>query len=311
MQDRFTPAPTFQSDEINRIGVFDSGVGGLTVLQEIYRQLPNESVLYFGDTARVPYGTRSAAEILKFTRQTLDWMVAQGVKMAIVACNTSSALALDTVRDEYDLPILGVVLPGARAAALQGRRIGVIATPATVNSNAYLYAIQEANPRARIWQVACPEFVPLIENNRLGDPYTLEIAKEYIQPLLDRSIDTLVYGCTHYPHLEPILRTFVPMSVQFINPAIAVVAAAAKELNLLGIQSHTALPTTFIVSGDPTQFSQLATQWLPAQPIVHQIILPTATVSQAINIGQTAPESSNSTPNTSPLIPIADSLFPM
>lgn len=280
MQDRFTPAPPFHSNEINRIGVFDSGVGGLTVLKEIYRQLPNESVLYFGDTARVPYGTRSAAEILKFTRQTLNWMVSQRVKMAIVACNTSSALALDTVRDEYDLPILGVVLPGARAAALQGRRIGVIATPATVNSNAYLYAIQEANPRAEVWQVACPEFVPLIENNRLADPYTLAIAKEYLQPLLDRSIDTLVYGCTHYPHLEPILRKFVPESITFVNPAIAVVTAAAKELNLLGIQSHLlSQPTTFIVSGDPAQFAQLATQWLPAQPSVQQITLPTVPVS--------------------------------
>jgi len=310
MQDRFTPAPPSQSNKVHRIGVFDSGVGGLTVLQEIYRQLPHESVIYFGDTARVPYGTRSAAEILKFTRQTLDWMVSQQVKMAIVACNTSSALALDTVRDEYALPILGVVLPGARAAARQGRRIGVIATPATVNSNAYLYAIEEANPQAQVWQVACPEFVPLIETNRLLDPYTLAIAKEYIQPLLDRSIDTLVYGCTHYPHLEPILRQFVPMSVRFVNPAIAVVTAAAKELKLLGIQSHRAVPTTFSVSGDPAQFSQLATQWLPTQPLVEQIVLPIRE-SPPLNICPNTPDSSTSTLNSSPISPIANSLFPM
>jgi glutamate racemase len=287
MQDRFTSTPQIHSKDTVRIGVFDSGVGGLTVLQEIYRQLPNESVLYFGDTARVPYGTRSAAEILQFTRQTLDWMVAQGVKMAIVACNTSSALALETVRAEYDLPILGVILPGARAAALQGRRIGVIATPATVKSNAYLHAIQEANPHAQVWQVACPEFVPLIETNRINDPQTLAIAQEYIQPLLDRSIDTLIYGCTHYPHLEPVLRQFVPMSVKFINPAVAVVTAAAKELNVLGIQSHhSSIPTQFVVSGNPDQFTQVATQWLPAVPIVHQIALPTAVVSEPIDIGQ-------------------------
>jgi glutamate racemase len=287
MQDRFTSTPQIHSADIIRIGVFDSGVGGLTVLQEIYRQLPNESVLYFGDTARVPYGTRSAAEIIQFTRQTLDWMVAEGVKMAIVACNTSSALALETVRSEYDLPILGVILPGARAAALQGRRIGVIATPATVKSNAYLHAIQEANPNAQVWQVACPEFVPLIETNRINDPQTLAIAQEYIQPLLDRSIDTLIYGCTHYPHLEPVLRQFVPMSVKFINPAVAVVAAAAKELNVLGIQSHhPAIPTQFVVSGNPSQFTQVATQWLPTVPIVHQIVLPIAVVSKPIDIGQ-------------------------
>ena len=186
MQDRFTPSQQLHA-EVTRIGVFDSGVGGLTVLQEVYRQLPHESVLYFGDTARVPYGTRSAAEIIQFTRETLDWMVSQRVKMAIMACNTSSALALETVRSEYDLPILGVILPGARAAAFQGQRIGVIATPATVQSDAYLHAIQEANPHAEVWQVACPEFVPIIENNQIQEPATLEIAKQYLQPLLDRS----------------------------------------------------------------------------------------------------------------------------
>jgi glutamate racemase len=275
MQDRLTPDPHIQSDELTRIGVFDSGVGGLTVLQEIYRQLPNESVLYFGDTARVPYGTRSASEILQFTRETLDWMVSQRVKMAIMACNTSSALALETVRAEYDLPILGVILPGARAAARQSKKIGVIATPATIDSNAYLYAIREANPQAEVWQVACPEFVPLIENNRLAEPGTLAIAKAYIQPLLDRSIDTLVYGCTHYPHLEPVLRQFVPDHVQFVNPAIHVVSAANKELNVLGLQSrHPAIPTEFVVSGDPQQFAQLATQWLPTVPVVQQLTLP-------------------------------------
>jgi glutamate racemase len=281
MQERVTQ---IGSDEgIARIGVFDSGVGGLTVLQEIDRQLPHESVLYFGDTARVPYGNRTPAEILSFTRETLDWMVQKQVKMAIMACNTSSALALETVQDEYDLPILGVILPGARAAARQGRRIGVIATPATVTSNAYFAAIREANPTAEVWQVACPEFVPLIESNRLNDPYTLAIAKAYLQPLLDNSIDTLVYGCTHYPHLEPVFQQFLPPSIKLINPAVHVVAAAAKELNVLGIQSHTtALPTRFTVSGDPQQFAQLAAQWLPAQAKIEQIILSTPTIPLSI-----------------------------
>lgn len=274
MPDRFTLDRPSQSDEVARIGVFDSGVGGLTVLQQIYRQLPQESVLYFGDTARVPYGNRTATEILEFTRQTLDWMAQHQVKMAIMACNTSSALALEAVQGEYDFPILGVILPGARAAARQGQRIGVIATPATVKSRAYLQAIEEANPQSQVWQVACPEFVPLIETNRLADPDTLIIAKQYLQPLLDRSIDTLVYGCTHYPHLEPVLRQFVPESVTFIDPAIHVVAAAAKELDLLGIKHHSkALPTRFTVSGDPQQFAQIAAQWLPAKSVVEQIVL--------------------------------------
>jgi glutamate racemase len=275
MPHRLTPCQSPQSDEVARIGVFDSGVGGLTVLQEIYRQLPQESVLYFGDTARVPYGTRTAAEILAFTRETLDWLRQNRVKMAIAACNTSSALALEAVRDEYDFPILGVILPGARAAALQGQRIGVIATPATVNSNAYVQAIREANPHAQVWQSACPEFVPLIESGRLADPYTLSVAQKYLQPLLDRSIDTLVYGCTHYPHLEPILRQFVPADVKFINPAVNVVAAADKELRVLGIQNSLArtLPTRFTVSGDPLQFATLASKWLPSRPSVERIVL--------------------------------------
>jgi glutamate racemase len=273
MQHRVT-LKQIESDEVARIGVFDSGVGGLTVLQEIYRQLPNESVLYFGDTARVPYGNRTPAEILKFTRETLDWMVQKRVKMAIMACNTSSALALETVQDEYDLPILGVILPGARAAARQGRRIGVIATPATVKSNAYINAIREANPGAEVWQVACPEFVPLIEANRLNDPYTLAIAKTYLQPLLDRSIDTLVYGCTHYPHLEPVLRQFLPTEIALVNPAVHVVTAAASELKLLGIQHYgQALPAKFTVSGDPQHFAQIAAQWLPQRSIVEQVVL--------------------------------------
>jgi glutamate racemase len=279
MQDRSIFDCQLQPDEISRIGVFDSGVGGLTVLQEIYRQLPQESVLYFGDTARVPYGNRSATEIIEFTRQTLDLMVKEKVKMAIVACNTSSALALEIVQSEYDLPILGVILPGARAAALHGCKIGVIATQATVNSDAYLHAIKEANPTAQVWQVACPEFVPLIENNRLDEPYTLAVAKAYIQPLLDLGIDTLVYGCTHYPHLEPVLSQFVPDSIRRINPAVHVVAAAVKEIEILGIPHRsTPSPTRFTVSGDPLHFAQFATQWLPTKPMVEQIVLPMVTV---------------------------------
>ena len=151
----------------SRIGIFDSGVGGLTVLRELYRQLPNESILYFADTARLPYGTRSSHEILQFCFEILTWMVQQGVKMVVLACNTSDALALEVLRREFDLPILGLILPGARAAVQQGRRIGVIATPATAASNAYRRAILEIEATAQVWQVGCPEFVPLVEQNRV------------------------------------------------------------------------------------------------------------------------------------------------
>lgn len=264
--------PTGSELQRAKIGVFDSGAGGLTVLRELYRQLPNESILYFGDTARLPYGIRSQAEILQFVREILIWMLQQGVKMVIMACNTSSALALETVRSEFDLPILGIILPGARAAVQVGKRVGVIATPATAASNAYRQAIQEIDPVAQVWQVGCPEFVPLVENNRVHDPYTCQIAKEYLAPLMEQQIDTLVYGCTHYPYLAPIIKSLVPRSVKLVDPAVHVVQAAAQELEMLGLRStRTAVPTQFYVSGCPKTFAQLSVQWLGCAPLVQQV----------------------------------------
>ncbi|MCG8363436.1 MAG: glutamate racemase [Pseudanabaenales cyanobacterium] len=271
-----------RSCEPTRIGIFDSGVGGLTVLEELYRQLPNESILYFGDTARLPYGDRSPAEILQFVREILVWMREQGVKMVIMACNTSSALALEIVQSEFPIPILGLILPTARAAVKAGRRIGVIATPTTVASNAYRQAVLEVNSTAQVWQVGCPEFVPLVEQNRIYDAYTRTVALEYLTPLLDQKIDALIYGCTHYPHLAPVLRSLLPEGVTLIDPAVHLAAAAARELDLLGLRSCTpALLTQFYVSGDPRQFSQRSAQWLGYAPTVEKILLPRFEPSQS------------------------------
>jgi glutamate racemase len=259
----------------SRIGIFDSGVGGLTVLRELYRQLPNESILYFGDTARLPYGSRSPEEILQFVREILTWMAGRGVKMVMMACNTSSALALEQVQKEFPFPILGLICPGARAAAQQGQRIGLIATAATVKSDAYRRAILEVHPDRQVWQVGCPEFVTLIEQNRIHEPYTYQIAEQYLQPLKEAQIDTLIYGCTHYPHLAPVLQTILPQSVTFVDPAVHMVAAAAQELDALGLRSNTpAWPTEFYVSGSPRQFARTAVQWLGHTPTVHQVRLP-------------------------------------
>lgn len=256
------------------IGIFDSGVGGLTVLHQLTRQLPNETILYFGDTARLPYGTRSQAEILQFVREILNWMLLQHVKMAIMACNTSSALALETVRCEFPFPILGVILPGALAAVQQGKRIGVIATPATALSNAYSRAILEIDATVQVWQVGCPEFVPLIEQNRISDPYTTEVARSYLAPMLVQQIDTLVYGCTHYPLLASVLRSLLTPTVKLIDPAVHVVAAAAQELDMLGLSNtHSPLPTRFCVSGCPKQFAQSSMQWLGYTPVVERVCL--------------------------------------
>ena len=169
--------PSFNSKEPQRapIGIFDSGIGGLTVLRQLYQQLPQESIIYFGDTARLPYGIRPQSEILQFVREILGWMQSQGVKMVLMACNTSSALALEAVRAEFNFPILGLILPGAKAAVQVGKKIGVIATPATAKSNAYKRLILQITEDLEVWQVSCPEFVPLIEQNRIYEPYTTEL----------------------------------------------------------------------------------------------------------------------------------------
>ncbi|AKG22849.1 glutamate racemase [Calothrix sp. 336/3] len=261
-----------QNSQRAPIGIFDSGVGGLTVLRQLYHQIPGESIIYFGDTARLPYGIRSQAEIIDYVRDILTWMQHQGVKMVIMACNTSSALALDAVRAEYDLPILGLIHPGAKAATQQGKRIGVIATPATAKSNAYKQAITEIDPDAQVWQVGCPEFVPLIEQNRIHDPYTKEVARSYLEPLLQEHIDTLIYGCTHYPHLAPVLRSLLPDSVKLVDPAVYVTAACIQELDMLGLKNtHPPQATRFAVSGCPQQFAQTSVQWLGFTPSVEQV----------------------------------------
>jgi glutamate racemase len=257
------------------IGLFDSGVGGLTVLREVYRQLPQESVVYFGDTARLPYGAKTPDQILDYVREILGWMELRGCKMVIMACNTSSALALEAVRSEFSMPILGVILPGARAAVLRGKRVGVISTVATAQSNAYKQAIAEIDPSAQVWQVGCPEFVPLIEGNRVHSPETLAVAQRYLDPLLANQIDTLVYGCTHYPHLAPVLKKLLPSHVTLIDPAEHVITAASKELDILGLKhTHRPRPSIFAVSGDPLPFTQIASQWLGFTPVVQQVVLP-------------------------------------
>ncbi len=256
------------------IGIFDSGVGGLTVLRELYRQLPSESAIYFGDTARLPYGQRSRDEILTFAREILHWLGARGVKMVLVACNTSSALALEEIRGEFDIPILGLILPGARAASGR-KRIGAIATPATVSSHAYRNAILEATPDARVWEVGCPQFVPLIEADCRDDARLYSAARTYLEPLRTRKVEAVIYGCTHYPLIAPILQEILP-GVDFIDPARYLVAAAQRELEALGLQNvgGAARPTRFCVSGAPGTFARRAQDWLGWLPVVEQIIPP-------------------------------------
>lgn len=269
------------------IGIFDSGVGGLTVLKAIAHRLPYESLLYFGDTAHLPYGTRSQSEILTFVRDILSWMQNQGAKIVVMACNTSSALALDFVRSEFDIPILGVILPAARVAAMSGQRIGVIATPATAISQSYTQAILENNSSVRVWEVGCPEFVPLIEQNKIYDPETVLVVSKYLRGLIDQNIDALIYGCTHYPHLKPLIDTILPASIIQVDPALHAARATDKELQILGLKQKRQTANKkmrFCVSDQPERFTQIAAQWLGFCPMVEQIVLRPANAELRNNV---------------------------
>ena len=203
------------------IGVFDSGVGGLTVAREIMRQLPAERIVYFGDTARVPYGSKSQDTIIRFSRQIIRFLQSKGVKAIVIACNTASALALETVQPEFDIPILGVVKAGAKEAAkvTKNGKIGVIATESTIESQLYTKEIHSHKPNAQVLGKPCPLFVPLVEEGWLKDPVTVEVANRYLEPLLESGIDTLIMGCTHYPLLRSTLRQIMGEKVNLVNPA--------------------------------------------------------------------------------------------
>ncbi len=203
------------------IGVFDSGVGGLTVAREIMRQIPNERIVYFGDTARVPYGSKSKDNIIKFSRQIIRFLKTENVKAIVIACNTASALALDEMQQEFDLPILGVVKPGAKVAVetTVNKRIGLIGTEANIRSGVYTRYIKSLDDEAKVFEKACPLFVPLVEEGWLHDDITLQVASRYLEELKEKDIDTLIMGCTHYPLIRSTIRKVMGDKVNLVNPA--------------------------------------------------------------------------------------------
>lgn len=203
------------------IGVFDSGVGGLTVAREIMRQLPNEHIVYFGDTARVPYGSKSKDNIIRYSRQIIRFLRTQNVKAIVIACNTASALALDIVRSETDIPVIGVIVPGARAAVqvTEEKKIGVIGTEATIRSEMYTKIIKGMDEEISVEGMACPLFVPLVEEGFAKHHVTEEIIDYYLKPMRESDIDTLILGCTHYPLLRSRIREYMGDKVNIVNPA--------------------------------------------------------------------------------------------
>jgi glutamate racemase len=212
--------------------VFDSGLGGLTVAHAIMRQLPAESLVYFGDTARVPYGPKSPDTVRRYSREIAAWLLAQGVKAVVVACNTATAHALPALRDELDVPVIGVVEPGARAAVRASRsgHIGVIATNGTIKSGAYVRAIHAEAPDAHVTALACPLFVPLVEEGWTEHDATRAIAREYLAPFMSDEVDTLVLGCTHYPLLKPLIADIVGPHVRLIDSAEETAADTRRML---------------------------------------------------------------------------------
>lgn len=254
-------------DRSRPIGVFDSGIGGLTVVRALMERLPLESIVYFGDSARVPYGIKSVATIEHFTAQITEFLLRQNVKMLIVACNTMAAVAADVVRGlARDIPVLDVIEAGAQAAVAgaRGAGIGVIGTPTTINSNAYARRIHALDPGARVFSQACPLFVPLVEEGWLDHPVTRLTAQEYLRPVLAEEVDSLVLGCTHYPLLKPLLREVAGGGVRLVDSAITTAEMAAARLQALGIANADPGPAAyrFVVTDVPLRFQTIGERFL-------------------------------------------------
>ncbi len=251
------------------IGVFDSGIGGLTVAREIMRQMPDEHIVYFGDTARVPYGSKSKSTVIRFSRQIAHFLRTKQVKAIVIACNTASAHALEVLEAEQDIPVLGVIKAGAQVAAdtTKNGRIGVIATRGTVDSGMYEQVLRQIDPEFRIFSKACPLFVPLVEEGLTHDFITEEIAKRYVKDLQYKDIDTLILGCTHYPLLRSLLGKVMGEEVTLVNPAYETAIELKQLLQEKGLdrQADRSDPARyqFYVSDLAEQFQEFANSILP------------------------------------------------
>ena len=248
------------------IGIFDSGIGGLTVARAIYERLPHESTIYFGDTARVPYGPKSPETVRRYSLEILHWLLAQGVKAVVIACNTSTAHALRALQEATPVPVLGVIKPGARAATESGGGgpIGVIGTAGTIASDAYNRAIQALAPGVPVIQRACPLFVPLVEEGWFEHPATELVAAEYLRELREARVRSLVLGCTHYPLLKPLLQRVMGPDVRLIDSGQATAAALETILVDRALQAppDSKAHHRFVVSDDEARFRQVGSRFI-------------------------------------------------
>ncbi|MDD5039663.1 MAG: glutamate racemase [Patescibacteria group bacterium] len=261
------------------IGIFDSGIGGLTIVREVFKQLPDRQLVYFGDTARTPYGNKSADTIIQYALEDTEFLLSQGAKIIVVACNTASAVATDAIKKRYpDVPLFEVITPAVSAAVkrTKNRRIGVIGTRATVQSMIYQKKIEMMHNDCTIISKPCPLFVPLVEENFINDPITKMIARRYLRPLRLQQIDTLILGCTHYPLIKSIIQIKIGKRVSLIDPAEQTVAELKKY-----IEEHPDIERQppknsehhFFFSDVAPHLKQLAAQWLDTkiQPLLHRL----------------------------------------
>jgi glutamate racemase len=254
------------------VGVFDSGIGGLTVLKEIIRELPDESTIYLGDTARVPYGIRSPETVIRYSHENTRFLSAKGIKLLVVACNTASSVSLDAIKSVTSIPVIGVIGPGARAAvkATKNKRIGIIGTEATVKSNAYTRAIKAIDESVEAFGFACPLFVPLVEEGWTAGDVAAMVAEKYLGGIKDKGIDTVVLGCTHYPLLKKVIAGVLGKGVNLIDSAVEISREIRAVLGTLGLNRDDKglLFREFYVTDSPERFLKVGENFL-GQKIEH------------------------------------------
>ena len=250
----------------NPIGFFDSGIGGLTVVKSVARLMPNENIVYFGDTARVPYGSKSNETVIEYSIQAANFLLRKNIKLLVVACNTASAVALKELRKFLTIPVIGMIEPGAKMALQESRKgnVGVIGTRATINNKAYAHELKKLNPKVKVFEQACPLFVPLAEEGWLDHKVTERVAKEYLSVMRDKKIDSLILGCTHYPILSDVIQKVVGKNVKLIDsgsPAAYLVQDYLNGRQLRNLSVHHG-QAEFYVSDVPVKFKEIAERFL-------------------------------------------------
>lgn len=258
------------------IGFIDSGVGGLTVVKEAMKQLPNEHIIYLGDTARCPYGPRPSEQVVAYTLEMAEFLMKKKIKMLVIACNTATAVALEIVRKRLPIPVIGVILPGARAAvkATKTKRVGIIGTIGTVKSQSYANALTTKQPDIFVTSLACPKFVPIVESNQFQTSVAKKIVAQTLKPLEHQRLDTLILGCTHYPLLRPLVQNIMGDNVTLIDSGAETISEVSVLLDYFQLANpvQDSRQAEFYTTGSTTLFDTIANQWLPDSHVISKKI---------------------------------------